>query len=307
MENNNLVKIAAVVVTYNRKELLKECLDSLLKQDHKLDAIIIIDNASNDGTGEMLEKKYLNNSVFDYINLKENLGGAGGFHYGIKRACEKGFDWIWCMDDDVVPQSNALQNMLNVSLDKKIGYLCSRVVGINGESINTPVIDFRKNINMYPSWEENLNKSLVKVRFSTFVSVLLNRNIVNKVGLPFKEFFIWGDDTEYTSRITNICPGYIVGNSIVVHKRKIQEPPEIFREKDPVRIKNFFYKTRNVLFYKKKYSKQYFLPFSIIWELCILLRCLVSFPYPLLKAKIVLKGLLFFFFFHPKIEFPKEK
>ena len=94
MENKK-EKIAAVVVTYNRKELLKECLDALLAQTHPLDSIILIDNASTDGTPEFLkEKGFLDNPKIDYVRLSENSGGAGGFYEGMKRGYEKGFDWV---------------------------------------------------------------------------------------------------------------------------------------------------------------------------------------------------------------------
>ncbi|MEN3014688.1 MAG: glycosyltransferase, partial [bacterium] len=120
--------ICAVVVTYNRKHLLLECLEAIRKQTRPVQAIYIIDNHSIDGTPELLlEKGYINqlpppvltepweielsisnqtNSEpieIHYIRMHENTGGAGGFHEGLKRAYEKGYDWFWLMDDDVEP------------------------------------------------------------------------------------------------------------------------------------------------------------------------------------------------------------
>jgi rhamnopyranosyl-N-acetylglucosaminyl-diphospho-decaprenol beta-1,3/1,4-galactofuranosyltransferase len=93
--------VAAVVVTFNRKELLCECLDALLAQTYPVSRIVLIDNASSDGTAELLaEKGYLENEIFDYLRLPVNSGGAGGFHEGVKRAFEAGFDWLWLMDDE---------------------------------------------------------------------------------------------------------------------------------------------------------------------------------------------------------------
>lgn len=86
------VKVAAVVVTYNRKELLRECLNALLNQTRPLDEIIVIDNASTDGTQEMIAKEF---PYITYVLMSENIGGAGGFHEGMKLAYEKGYDWIW--------------------------------------------------------------------------------------------------------------------------------------------------------------------------------------------------------------------
>ena len=126
--------VCAVVVTYNRKELLIECLDGLLRQTRPIDAIYIIDNASTDNTPEFLkekgfiqelppknltkswEKEFEIKNLTDgqpiklrYIRMHENTGGAGGFHEGVKRAYEKGYDWLWLMDDDAEPYENALQ------------------------------------------------------------------------------------------------------------------------------------------------------------------------------------------------------
>lgn len=100
-------KIAAVVVTFNRLELLKQCIDSLRNQTHKLDEIIIVNNSSTDGTIE-----WLNQQKDLTIITQENSGSAGGQHTGIKIAYEKGFDWIWCFDDDCFVETNALEELV---------------------------------------------------------------------------------------------------------------------------------------------------------------------------------------------------
>ena len=89
------MKICAVVVTYNRLELLKGTIEKLLTQSRKLDEIIIIDNKCTDGTSEYL--KTIEDKVTP-VFLDENLGGAGGFNKGIKIAYEKGHDYIWIID-----------------------------------------------------------------------------------------------------------------------------------------------------------------------------------------------------------------
>lgn len=89
------MKVAAVVVTYNRKELLRECLQALLNQTRPLDEIIVVDNASTDGTDQMIPEEF---PQITHVRLPENIGGAGGFHEGMKLAYEKGHDWIWVMD-----------------------------------------------------------------------------------------------------------------------------------------------------------------------------------------------------------------
>ena len=114
---NKRETVCAVVVTYNRKELLLECMRGLLAQTRPLDAIYIIDNASTDGTPELLKEKGYINSAFkepniSYVRMPENTGGAGGFHEGIKRAYEDGCDWIWVMDDDVKAENDCLSQLM---------------------------------------------------------------------------------------------------------------------------------------------------------------------------------------------------
>jgi rhamnopyranosyl-N-acetylglucosaminyl-diphospho-decaprenol beta-1,3/1,4-galactofuranosyltransferase len=99
---STLPRVAAVVVTFNRKHLLIECIQGLLVQTVRPDRIYIVDNASTDGTAESLaEAGYLNNPLIQYVCLGSNCGGAGGFSAGLEIAYKAGFDWFWLMDDDV--------------------------------------------------------------------------------------------------------------------------------------------------------------------------------------------------------------
>ena len=119
-------KTAAVVVTYNRKELLKECIDSLLKQEGAACDIIVVDNASSDGTAELVRDEYNIPKVI-YTNTGANLGGAGGFQYGVKKAVLLGYEYVWIMDDDTLPQSTALDKLFEVDreLNGRWGFLSS--------------------------------------------------------------------------------------------------------------------------------------------------------------------------------------
>ena len=110
-------KIATVVVTFNRKDSLLKNIKLLINQTTKIDKIFIIDNASTDGTYEILnENEILKRKDIEYIRLEENLGGSAGFYEGIKLAYEKKYDWIWGMDDDAYPNKNALQQLISMSV-----------------------------------------------------------------------------------------------------------------------------------------------------------------------------------------------
>ena len=125
------MNVTAVVVTYNRKELLARCLEALAAQTHRIATTIVIDNASTDGTEDVLER-------FDVqvTRRPENAGSAGGFAEGVIRAGEVGSDWVWLMDDDAEPTAEALETMLATEWagDPGTGVLCPKVVFADGGS-----------------------------------------------------------------------------------------------------------------------------------------------------------------------------
>jgi GT2 family glycosyltransferase len=214
-------QVCAVVVTYNRKALLLECLNALLAQTYSVARILLIDNASTDGTADLLrEKEYLDNSLIEYLHMPTNTGGAGGFHEGIKWAYKKGFEWIWVMDDDTIPEPNALSELFvaygRFDKGQQPSLLASKVIWLDG-SLHT--------MNMLEAKTRDFAKlalaaqnSTLSVRYSTFVSTLLHRTIVEKYGLPISDYFIWGDDIEYTARILRNEFGVFVPASLVLHK-----------------------------------------------------------------------------------------
>lgn len=217
-------KIAAVVVTYNRKDLLRRCLNGLLNQNYKLDSIIIVDNASTAQTEEMLKKEFLNNPVFDYVKLEENFGGAGGFYYGVKRAYERAFDWIWLMDDDAWPMPDALQSMLDSKVinDKNVLALCCAVLYPNGDVMlhHRRKFDW-KNLSEYLVPIDKYNLPYFEIDIGSFVGLLLKRDVIDKVGFPKKELFIYHDDVEYSLRIRKIGKIYTIPDSKIVHNISI--------------------------------------------------------------------------------------
>jgi GT2 family glycosyltransferase len=202
------MNITAVVVTYNRLALLKECITAIFHQTVLPSAIIVIDNSSTDGTSEWLQQ---------YTNLitiqQPNKGGAWGFYTGIKEAYKTGADWFWIMDDDTIPYATALEELQEVVLltDNEeydvFGFFASEVVWIDGSIhlMNKPQAN--KNFKGKQSFEFYEQRGIVPLIYNSFVSVLISREAVEKIGLPIKEFFIWNDDIEYTQRRFLWWPG----------------------------------------------------------------------------------------------------
>lgn len=214
------MKINCVIVTYNRLSLLIECISALKKQTYKINKIYIINNNSTDGTNNYLQG-LASDPRFVIVSLPQNIGGAGGFHEGIKRAMTEACDWVWIMDDDTIPLNNTLEELVKgTTVTKNVGYVCSRVIWTDGmiHKMNIPRFDFQNKQHLPINYYSNLADVLL-VRAASFVSLLINEKAVYEVGLPIKEFFIWGDDTEFTTRIYQ--HGYTclyAGNSTVVHK-----------------------------------------------------------------------------------------
>lgn len=289
--------VVAVVVTYNRKALLLECLAAILSQSCQVKKVILIDNASTDGTTEALKNNgYLNHEQIQYIRMETNTGGSGGFHEGIKRALNAGCDWIWVMDDDVVPDVTCLEALLAAEeqVRKKspcdLSFFASTIYSPEGEPMNVPAISGKTAPNGYESWYQFLAKGIVNISSATFVSILIKKEAVEKCGLPCKDFFLWGDDTEYTLRLTTFFgDAYFVGSSVAIHKRENGQALSVFRENDPKRIDMFHYYFRNNIITARYYGRSCH-PYLRLVKACI--RWIFNFGNPLgnRRAKAILKG-----------------
>lgn len=239
---------SSVVVTYNRKHLLRKTLVAQTSQTILPVKIIIVDNASTDGTREMLKTEgWLDRPDVELLPLPVNTGGAGGFYSGIKRAYELGADWIWVMDDDCIPAPDALERLI-YSLEgslkpgkENIGFLASRVLWKDGSPclMNIPV--------PHHLWLEPhaISSNLTRVSSSSFVSMLINRRAIKEVGLPVKEFFIWFDDAEYSRRISEKMSCYLVADSIVIHETPTNTSSLDFTQLNSNSIWKFSYGIRN--------------------------------------------------------------
>lgn len=243
-------KVYAVVVTYNRKEMLLQCLDAIMNQTVKVEKLVVVNNNSTDGTEELLkEKGYLDKEIIYYQKLPENIGGAGGFHEGMKTARNNNADWVWIMDDDVIPEPNCLEELLkaNGEIKEDVSFLASAIRNMEGMAMNVPKIS-RQQSTKYIDWYQYLDKGMVQIVKATFVSLLINGKAIEKCGLPWAPFFIWGDDSEYTQRIIrDFGPAYMVGTSKAIHMRNSADELSIVKETNVNRVPMYFYYYRNNL------------------------------------------------------------
>lgn len=239
------MRVCALVVTYNRRELLKESLSAIIAQSYPINDLILFDNGSTDGTHDYLEKLgFLKDERIHYSYVEKNIGAAGAYSEAFRIARGIECDWIWEMDDDTIPTPDCLKNLMDALKefpgDEKVSFLASTVYGENGEFMNVPNVDNRPSENGYPSWYAYLNKGMVKVESATFVSLLVNKQAIDQLGVPLREFYMWGVDTEFTLRLTRYFgSAYFVGGSIAIHKRKNTKALSIEDETDPSRLKAY--------------------------------------------------------------------
>lgn len=262
------MRVAAVVVTYNRKELLMECLEALLRQTRPLQAIYIIDNASTDGTPELLHRMGYTPSPqggtltletpgnqekvrIIHIRLPENTGGAGGFHEGVKRAYNDGYDWIWLMDDDVEPKDDTLQVLLEVDdeiKENKSALVPTRYFKGSFFNLETKKFDFKNLLKRFTYdvvTADDLKRRYFPVSAISFEGPLIKRDAISKVGFPDRDFFIIGDDTDYAIRLQKYGPLYMVSDAQLIKKMVVE---------DTFNWKTYYY-IRNIIYLDRKYGE----------------------------------------------------
>jgi GT2 family glycosyltransferase len=253
-------QVITLIVTYNRKELASQCLRACLDQTSPPERIFIFDNGSTDGTKAHLEaKKLLQDARVTYFSVPANTGPASAFDQLFRLGWQAGGDWIWVMDDDVIPSPTALQELKAAFLENfarpdDIGLLASSIVSGDGSANNVPEIDMRSPPGQEPEWGHLLGRGLVRVRWSTLSSVLIPRSTLARFGGLNSEFYSAGVDIEYTLRVIDEVPAYLVGKSLVTHLRQAGGTYSILRESDAERMRDHFrYHFRNNIYLRRKY------------------------------------------------------
>lgn len=217
--------VVAVVVTYNRRELLETTLRGITSGSVLPSTVVIVDNASTDGTADYLAA-YNGPVATDVIRLNRNLGGAGGFVVGMERAVlDHAADYVWIMDDDTEPQHEALAEALAASqayaaaAGDEPSFVASRVVWTDGR--DHPMNRMRPRLGASEDDRATaVRAGGVQIRTASFVSILIDAGQIRRHGLPIADYFIWNDDLEYTARISRHRNAISVEKSIANHHTK---------------------------------------------------------------------------------------
>ena len=241
------MKLGVVIVTYNRINLLKECIEACRNQSKKFEKIFIINNSSTDGTTEYLNE--LNDEKIEIITLQENIGGAGGFHKGIEQAQNYDLDYLLLIDDDAILDYNYNNEIAKymeecnniyaysgcVKTDNKIQYAHRRYLYKGTKEIDSVPEDYRGEYFDYD--------------LSTFCGIYISMEIIKKIGLPCKDFFIWYDDTEYSLRINKYSKIRNINSAWLNHKTAINNDKGLSWKS--------YYGLRNQLITIKRYFPKY--------------------------------------------------
>jgi GT2 family glycosyltransferase len=293
-------KINCLIVTFNRLPLLRECVAAVQAQTYPINKIIVIDNASTDGTKEYLDG--LPPDRFLSARLAKNTGGAGGFNAGLKESYRTGADWTWCMDDDTVPSPDALEKLAGSSAGGgEFGFLCSVVLFTDGTPHRMNNCE-PKNTDAY-RYNHFLNRDILLLQGASFVSCLIRHDAIQKCGFPISDFFIWADDAEYTNRIIKSgFLGGVVTTSFVVHKTKTNYTSSL-ETADPGIFQRFYYGRRNAVYVLKKC---YGLPEFCLRYLYYLFMncrgCLRRKDHRIRLLLIVIRAIAAGLFFNPRVE-----
>lgn len=214
---------ASVLVTYNRKKLLIEAINSLMGQTISPQKIVIVDNNSTDGTRELLEQQgLLANDLIHYLRLEENVGGAGGFCAGLNFVSHNlNVDWVSLSDDDAIYDNDYFEVLSNAaSRNESIKAFAGTVEFPDGE-IQLGHRKKFKNHDRYSAVNVNENeykKDFFLADFASFVGLTISTKLLKRIGLPDKDYFIWFDDFEYGIRINNFTKIGVCPQAIIVHK-----------------------------------------------------------------------------------------
>ena len=214
------MKYSVVIVTYNRLQLLKECISCIEKQEKKFDEIVIVDNASTDGTRDWLMslgEKY--NILYETING----GGAKGFKDGVEYTFQNlDTDWILLIDDDAMLSKNYLENIDNFITTNSEYLAVSGTVRTEGKIDITHRKRVRSKLtfSITPVDIKEYDTEVFEYDLSSFCGLLFSAKLIEEIGLPQEEYFIWYDDSEYSLRLRTKTKIVNVNEAWLNHKTK---------------------------------------------------------------------------------------
>ena len=247
-------RVVAITVTYNDAEYLKKCITALKQQTYAVARIIVVDNNSNMENRAIIET--LNEDDIEILHLAENLGGAGGFEKGMAYAHNNHDpDWYWLMDADAAPRKDCLEKLMVHKSDKAyIGYLAPLIYGADLQQYQLYHHKrlskyLERDIPLYSTYNEIPETSSIEA--DAFVGPLFSREAVKKVGNVDGSLFIYGDDLEYTYRVTRKFSALLIREAVIDHR----DQPAANGVQKPINWWKDYYMFRNRFLFISKYQQ----------------------------------------------------
>jgi len=295
----NSEKITAITVTFNRTVTLKKCIAALLAQSRPVDDIIIVDNHSKSEERAILDEIAASDERIHLHVLSDNMGGAGGFEAGMQLAVEKyTADWYWIMDDDAYPRADCLEKLLEVrdvlTGENKIGFLAPLIYGVDLKRYQlfhhkklTKIIYRSKPI----VTDVNLLDSITSIEADAFVGPLISSKAIERHGIADGSLFIYGDDTEYTYRVTRDMKAFLIKDAVIEH----QDAPVLDANMSAKGWWKEYYGNRNQFFFIREFRKNIIYRYASYVCLCLRLSAIIikSFVkrYHILRTRLIIKSI----------------
>lgn len=249
------MKIIAVVVTYNRLALLQRTIAALKAQTRPLDAIVVVNNGATDGTADWLEAQQ-GLEVF----TQDNVGGSGGFARGIREAGQMGADRIWCMDDDVFPRPSCLERLLEAAATHPDAAILAPRRFMGDKIICHDFTRYNLTNPLASMYGGKLRKcpptAPTYVAGTAFEGPLISRQVVDTVGLPNADLFIFCDDTDYCLRT------HLAGLRLLYVPQAEMDKAEFFTEdtwaeRETKKKWKRYYQVRNATYLSHHYGRNW--------------------------------------------------
>jgi len=309
----------AVTVTYsNRFKHLKQAINSLVQEG--IDKIIIVSNGSDEESLNKIKelKKELN--IVELIDLKKNTGSANGFYEGIKYACDNGADYIWLLDDDNKSQKNSLnilkkewKKIINDFKEDNLALLSfrgDRKIYLDAINFNNPrlmlgsdnsflgfnLIEKLKHLLNKPIASEISNKDKGVVSVAPYGGLFFYRDLISKIGLPDISYYLYGDDYDFTYRITkNSGKIFLIKKSEIIDLEKsfhlIKTKGFNTRYFNTDSIDRIFYSVRNGIVFEQNFvTNKFIYLINAGFYLGVIFMLLLCKPKQLWKFKHIVKG-----------------
>ena len=248
--------IGVIIVTYNRIEKLKQCLEAFDVQTVKPKYIMVINNKSTDNTKEYLKSWIKIKTQYRKYNVEteSNLGGSGGFYLGQRKALNLDADWLYLSDDDAFPEIDVIEKsekFLNTYSNKeKLAAFCTKVVNNGNISYGHRRVTKEKlfRIDSQISKREDYKKEYFEINTFSYVGVIINKKFIEKYGVTKKEFFIYYDDSEHSYRLSKYGKILCIPNITVHHNTDSKIKSKYMA----------YYFTRNKLLWYKSLKRRYY-------------------------------------------------